>query len=246
MRCTHCGNDINEGQAFCQYCGARVEQLPADVATGRGKTPWENRDVLGSFRSLVATIKEALFSPSAFFRRMPVSGGLTDPLLYSLIVSMAGTMVSFLWDMVLRGTFQQFLPAEMSSAPGYDLFAGVGIAAMAVLLPLFLIAVLFIEAGIYHLLLLLVRGGKAGFEGTFRAVAYGNSGSVFMMVPFCGSIVGIVWSIVITIIGLKEAHETTGGKAAFAVLMPLVLCCGVVLVLSLVGVLAVIGTMANQ
>jgi hypothetical protein len=246
MRCPHCGNDINEGQAFCQYCGAKVAQQPAAVAAGRGKTPWENRDVLGIFRGLVATIKEALFSPSIFFRKMPVGGGLTDPLLYSLIVSMAGSMVSFLWDMGLRGTVQQFLPADMRGAPGYDLFAGVGIAAMAILLPLFLIAVLFIEAGVYHLLLLLVRGGKAGFEGTFRAVAYGNSGSVFLMVPFCGSIIGIVWSIVITIIGIKEAHETTGGKAAFAVLMPLVLCCGIVLVFSLVGVLAAIGTLANQ
>lgn len=244
MRCPQCGNDISEGQAFCQYCGASVALRSAPGS--RGRTPWEDRAVVGLFPSLASTIKGALFSPSQFFKNMPVTGGLTDPLLYSLIVGMAGSLVSFLWDMALRGTYQQMLPAEMRGAAGYDLFAGVGIAAMAVLLPLFLIAVLFIEAGVYHLLMLLVRGGKAGFEGTFRAVAYGNSGSMFLMVPFCGTILGIVWSIIITIIGIKEAHETSGGKAAFAVLMPLVLCCGLALVFSLVGVLAAIGTMANQ
>jgi hypothetical protein len=48
---------------------------------------------------------------------------------------------------------------------------------------------------------------------------------VFQVVPFCGGLIGMVWSIVVQIIGLKEMHETGGGTATAAVLLPMVLCC---------------------
>ena len=41
----------------------------------------------------------------------------------------------------------------------------------------------------------------------------------------CGGVIGFVWLVVIQIIGLGPAHETTPGRAAFAVLFPTVLCC---------------------
>ena len=67
---------------------------------------------------------------------------------------------------------------------------------------------------------MMVKGAKPGFEATFRVVAYGYSANIFMVIPFCGGILPLVWAVVLSIIGLREAHETTGGKAAFAVFLP--------------------------
>jgi uncharacterized membrane protein len=60
------------------------------------------------------------------------------------------------------------------------------------------------------------------------------------MVPFCGAIIASLWTIVLAIIGLKEAHGTTGGKASFAVLFPLIMCCAVAILFFLL----VLGTVA--
>ena len=35
-----------------------------------------------------------------------------------------------------------------------------------------------------------------------------------------------IWQIVLDVIGLKEAHETTYGKSALAVFLPTIVCCG--------------------
>jgi len=38
------------------------------------------------------------------------------------------------------------------------------------------------------------------------------------------------WQIVVTIIGLAEAHETSGGKAALAYFIPLIACLGCIVI----------------
>ena len=230
MTCPHCGKEIFDNQAFCQYCGGRTgsgSPLPTTETGGRKKTAWEDRDVHGFFGGILRTIQSTLFSPTEFFRTMTVTGGLTEPLLFSLIIGMVGLMISYLWQILLQGTIQNFLPPEMSSAAGYDMFHGLGIAVMAILSPVAIILWLFIWSGIVHLCLMLVRGARQGFEATFRAVAYSHSTYLFMALPFCGGIIAAIWSIVLIIIGLKEAHEISGGKASFAELFPIFLCCGV-------------------
>ena len=238
MFCPHCGNEIGDGQAFCQHCGMRLGE-PAPGPGGREKTPWEDRETRGFFGGLFTTMKQVLFSPAEFFKRMPVKGGLTDPLLYALIVGMAGLMFSYTWQILLEGSMQGFLPPEMR-AQRYQMFQGINIAVLAVFSPFLLVFGLFIGAGILHLFLMMVKGSRAGFEATFRVVSYCFSPNILLVIPFCGGIVAWIWTMVITIIGLRDAHETTGGKAAFAVLFPLVLCCG----LAVLFVLVFVGAMA--
>jgi hypothetical protein len=237
MFCPHCGNEVGEGQAFCQHCGLRLGE-PAPVLGGREKTPWENRETHGFFGGLFKTLKLVLFNPTEFFRKMPVTGGLTDPLLYALIVGMVGLMFSYVWQILLQGSMQGFMPPEMASR--YQMFQQFNIAALAISTPVILIFALFVIAGIFHVLLMLVKGARSGYEATFRVVSYCASPLIFHMVPCCGGLVWLLWSLVISIIGLKEAHETTGGKAAFSVLFPLVLCCG----LAVLFIMMFIGAMA--
>ncbi len=234
MFCPHCGKEISEGQVFCQYCGLKLGE-PAQVVAepgGREKTPWEDRETQGFFRGLFRTMKQVLFSPAEFFKKMPITGGLTDPLLYALIVGMVGLMFSYTWQMMLEGTIQGFMPAEIR-ASRYQMFSGMGIAALAAISPFLIIIGLFIASGVLHVMLLLVKGARAGFEATFRVVSYCASPNILLVIPFCGWVIASLWIMVITIIGLKEAHETSGGKAAFAYFFPVLLCCGMIVLLFL-------------
>ncbi len=229
MFCPHCGKEIAEGQIFCQHCGARLVE-PASIAPGREKTPWEDRENKGYFTGFFTTLKNAAFHPSEFFRRMQVTGGLTDPLLYALIIGMAGLMFSYIWQIPLQSSMQGVMMPGMRAVSGQHVMQGIGMAALAFVSPFLVILWLFISSGILHLFLVLVKGARAGFEATFRVAAYSYSANIFLILPLCGGLIAGVWAIVLTIIGLREAHETTGGRAAFAVFLPVVACCGLILV----------------
>jgi hypothetical protein len=229
MFCPHCGKEVTEGQIFCQHCGARLagEAASAPVTGGREKTPWEDREVRGFFGGLFKTLNETLFRPSEFFKKMSVTGGLTDPLLYALIIGMVGLMFSYLWQISLKSAMHDMMPG-MQAAAGQHMFQGVGMAILAFFSPFLIILGLFVSSGILHVFLMMVKGARAGFEATFRVVAYGYSANIFLIIPFCGGLLAVVWAVVLYIIGLKEAHEITGGKAAFAVFLPLIVCCGLI------------------
>jgi len=240
MFCSQCGKEIAEGQMFCLHCGARLAE-PAPAAGAREKTPWEDREARGFFSGLFTTVRDTLFRPSEFFRKMPVTGGLTDPLLYALIVGMVGLMFSYFWQVLIQGAMPDTMFPAMKTVAGQHMFRGIGMAALAFFSPFLVILWLFVWSGVLHLFLLMVKGARSGFEATFRVAAYGSSTNLFLIIPFCGSIFAGVWAIVLTIIGLREAHETTGGKAAVAVFFPIVICCGLILaaIALFVGIAAV-------
>ena len=54
-------------------------------------------------------------------------------------------------------------------------------------------------------------------------LCYSAASLICGIVPFLGPLIGGVWSIGITIIGLKEAHRTRLSTAMFAVLVPILL-----------------------
>ena len=101
--------------------------------------------------------------------------------------------------------------------------------------PIIVVVVLFVGAGIYHLLVLLFAGSSnAGYEATFRVVGYACAtfvvswvSSVFNLIPVVGPIIGglisfliALYAIVIQVLGIREVHSTTTGRAAAVVLIP--------------------------
>lgn len=250
MFCSQCGREASEGQVFCQACGARiVVETDARTATsmaGRSRTAWEDRERTGFFGGMLTTLKETLFTPTEFFRKMNVTGGIADPLLYAMIVGVVGIMVSYVWQVLFQDAFLGYLPSDVKGTVGIGSLGNIGLAFVAIIVPFVVIISLFLWSGVLHLLLLIVRGANNGFEATFRAVAYSSSTFIFLTIPFCGWPLYWVWRMVIAIIGLKEAHGTSGGKASFAVLFPLLLCCAVGFLIALLvfgTVAASLGTM---
>ena len=80
---------------------------------------------------------------------------------------------------------------------------------------------------------MLLGGANQPFETTYRVVCYSfGSTAIFQLIPICGSRwIGGVWNIVVTSIGIAKAHEIPTGKGGpIAVLLPLICCCGLMIV----------------
>jgi hypothetical protein len=199
----------------------------------REGTPWERRGTIGFLSGLIETTQQVLTAPAAFFKSMPVTGGIGSPLLYALILGYAGIVVSAIYEFVLTTVTGSALGSLGSLGAGNESMAqlapfiqgSVGLAFKLILGPVFLAVGLFLTAGIIHLGLMALGGAARGFEATFRVLCYAEATSVLQVIPICGAIVGSVYMLVIAIVGLSEAHGTTRGKAAMAVLLPIVLCC---------------------
>jgi hypothetical protein len=206
---------------------------PAFGAATRGRTPWDERDRIGLLSALVETTKQVLLEPTVFFRSMPVSGGIGSPLLYAVIVGWIGLVATALYQAVFRSiagsSFAGFGERpELAAMFGWaESWAGFFV--QAVFGGVFVVIGVFLSAGVLHLMLLLLGGARRDFETTARVVCFTQATSVVFLVPFCGQLAGLVWTIVLYVIGLKESHEIGGGKAAAAVLLPILLvccCCG--------------------
>ena len=93
---------------------------------------------------------------------------------------------------------------------------------------------LFIGAGILHLLVRLVVGAEnSGFEATFRVASYAAVVDLVSWIPAIGWLLGL-YGVYLAVVGMREMHQTTTGKAVLVVLIPV----GVILLLVLIGLLA--------
>jgi hypothetical protein len=244
-------------ERFCPSCGADLELAPPPLppptippppsgwAPGPGDrpgTPWERRDEIGLASALVETTQRVLTGPTAFFRAMPVTGGIGSPLVYGLIIGYAGLVISAIYDFVLESvmgsSLSRFGGGSEAMAGVMPYLAGAMGLGMKLILGPFLLAIsLLVLSGIVHLALMVLGGGARGFEATFRVACYSEAAALLNIIPVCGGVIAPIVMVVLMIIGISEAHGTTRGRAAAAVLLPIVLCCCCLLI-PLVGGLA--------
>ncbi len=246
MFCSGCGKEIPDAYAGvrCPSCGASL--LPGTVPPGgpggppspgtAEGTPWENRATLGFFPALLENLRRCLSDPTAFFDRMPKRANLGAALGYLVILEWIGAAAGFLWSQAIRGPQMAILrsmgiePRGQTLAPALEMAIYVGALLFA---PLFILIAAFIWSAILHVVLWILDGAKEGFEATVRVYSYAaGSTAPFQIIPICGGLVALIWSLVLQIIGLSRAHGISPGKAALAVLLPLALCCVLIAVLA--------------
>jgi hypothetical protein len=199
-----------------------VPPLSGDPDPARTGPAWEAD---GSWFSRFAQTTQALLvSPGAFFSTMRREGGLGEPVAFGVIGSVLGGVVSAVYNLLLSTTMAGL---QGPSAAREQAFVGMFSTGCVILvLPILTVLSMFIGAGIYHLMLMLLGGARRPFETTLRVAAYSNGAtSVLNLVPICGGFAAAIYAIVANIIGLAKAHEIGTGKAAAAVLLPLVACC---------------------
>ena len=222
---------------FPEFGGAATPAVPpfqpgaaAASATVPGRTglPWEHRQERSLFNAFIETLSMVLTRPAEAFSVMKREGGLGEPLIYALIGGSVGGIVSALFSLGFQsvGLFAD-KNNSLAGMPG----VGIGSVAMIILLPLFIAVFLFIWSALAHLCLMIVGGANQPFETTFRVFAFtqGSAGPL-QIIPLCGGLISGIWAIVCNCIGLARAQETDTGRAVLAVLSPIILCCGGLLI----------------
>ena len=198
-------------------------QVSTSTPVAQTGLPWDRRQELGLFNAFIETLKLVLTNPGVAFAQMKTEGGLVEPLIYAVIGGSVGFVVYFLFSIFLSSF------GFMSHRNPLTGLMGLGLGALFIVLfvPLFVAFGLFLGSAILHLCLMLVGGAKRSFETTFRVMCFAaGSTHPLMIIPFCGGLISGVWCIVLECIGLARAHDTSTGKAVFAVFLPLVVCCG--------------------
>ena len=197
----------------------RIIGIPIEAPTG--STPWEDMASLGFFTAFFRTMKQVLFSPTEFFRNMPLSKGMGSPLLYGVIISFFGTTIGLLEQFALSGFMGS--SSQVEGMAGVNFFQTAFLLIYAFFLPIMIAVGLFIGSGIFHICLLIVGAGKRGFEATFRVLSYASSSQAFALVPFVGGFIIVIYNLVLWTIGFRESHQTTTGRAFIAVLLPVII-----------------------
>lgn len=182
-------------------------------------------DPLGSF---VRTVRDIVTRPVGFFAGIRKSGDFVGPVVFALICVEVTVILSSLISLVLN---------LATGAQG--LVEGVlGFVISLILAPIFVAVALAIYAGILHLLVfLIVKPRSTGFEATLRTVAYSSVVGLISWIPILGTIVGSIYNIFLNVVGIRETHGTTTGKAALVVLIPVAVLFVLALLLGTVVVL---------
>jgi hypothetical protein len=169
-------------------------------------------------QTFIATVQAVVLRPVDFFRGILRQGDLINPLLFAIICYEISAILGGLLSLI-----------GISGSRGFGAFI-----VSIIVAPIGAAIGLFIGAGILHLLVMLIVGSRnSGFEATFRVVTYSAVTSLVSWIPFIGWLLSL-YGIYLGIVGIREMHNTTTGKAALVVLIP-------VAVLVLIGlVLAVV------
>jgi len=177
-------------------------------------------DYQDPIQSFINAVRNVVTAPVGFFRGIRRQGDFLNPLLFAIICYEIAAIL---------GGLLRLLGVSMGGTEGFGSFL-----VSLIFAPIGAAIGLFIGAGILHLLVMLIIGSRnAGFEGTFRVGAYSAVTSLVSWIPFIGWIASL-YGIYLAIVGIREVHNTTTGRAALVVLIPVAVILVLIFVLILI------------
>lgn len=210
--------------------------VPAAPVAG---LPWEMRPQVGFADALVDTVRLFMSSPREAWSRTREKGDYAQPLFFAICVGWIGAAFNIVWSMMFGQAWLRFVPPNVRDmATGFAATSVGWTVARICIAPLVVVIGLFIGAAILHLCLMIVGGlsnSSAGFEGTVRVVGYSWVAQLAQIVPLIGGLIALVWALVLYVLGIERLHRTTQGKAVAAIMIPIALCCGCILIALILG-----------
>ncbi len=157
-------------------------------------------DVEGYFANYIEIIRTIFTNPAGFYREMPKTGGLTEPLVFMVVMGVVAGLIRSVFGIFGLGMAGSFLVALAS----------------IILVPIFIAIFGFIGAGILFLIWKLM-GSQEPFEVSFRCLAYATAISpvtaVLNIVPYIGPVIGILLMTYLLVIASVEVHQIQARSA---------------------------------
>ncbi|MGC8660360.1 MAG: YIP1 family protein [Desulfomonilaceae bacterium] len=233
MICPKCGREFDtvpDAAQFCPDCFRRaVESLQKEQFELNSSSmdsnrycPWEDEQRLNFTQGLLQTLRQSLFEPTFFFRRLPLNAGYKFPFLYALVVSSIAILATYLASAIIDHKAAQW-HHEM-------LFAGARFGGLIYVL-LVISVEIFIKPVVLLMCLLVLGVRNASLEAVFRISCYSMGPGIFNVIPILGALVAGVWEFVILAIGLKEGFSIGIARAILAILLPVIFSAAFLIVL---------------
>ena len=186
-----------------------VQNSPAPYS----QTDFKNYD------SIIKKIINLIFHPQNFFKALPEEEKKGNALLIAIISGSLGMAAFIFW----QGLFDLVLISESTdgsvSSWGYTVMILIG----SFFFPMVVIFQQFFLSALIHLSLKLIKGGRLSFRQTFVIIAYGQAPLIWGIIPLIGGSLGLVWSVVVQIIGIKSVHRLSLGKSLLVFFLPVAL-----------------------
>lgn len=169
----------------------------------------------------IEKVKGFLLEPSKTFDTLKEEPLEEAVKYYAVIATIYSALIALLLAFAgnLVGTMMGF--GNMGMMMG----AGTGIGAAITFFVMFMIIAIvgaFISGAILHIFVYIV-GGRRGIVQTIKAGMYGSTPSLlFGWIPVM-NFIAIIWSLITEIIGIRQLHELTTGKAILVVILPMIL-----------------------
>ncbi|MFH1830936.1 MAG: YIP1 family protein [Pseudomonadota bacterium] len=236
FRCPQCNKEFqahHSGLVMCPLCNTqvKVKVLPTEG------TAWDIEKQGRWLDAFIAVIKMSIADPIRHFEGVAAGCGWLRPWIFALIIS----AIVFLIAAAYQLGFQMLAASTEFAAEFASPFALMSVPFSVFFLIMFAIVgvpvgttlALLVQAGIYHLCLMLLGAVRRDFMSTFRVVCYAVGPQLFQIIPLLGGMVAWVWQVVLTVIGIKVVHKTTYSRSAVAVLLPMLICCGIIMLIGM-------------
>jgi hypothetical protein len=234
--CPHCAETVAADAKLCKYCGEDIEpaRAPAPPPSPRPEVEFLEEPVLmrcawedaskGFLRRWWGTWRESNFHPQRFFRAMPPSGGHRWPVGFAF-----GYLAQLLSAAVVLGSGFA-VGAALTGHPLRPSDLRTGAAVLVAAIPagfLLVTAGLYLASILWHIPLKIL-GAKEGFQATLRIVGYSTGTQVWNLVPGLGVLQPFLQAVLLYH-GLRQVHGMSRGRAWIALLLPMAVGAGIVL-----------------
>lgn len=169
---------------------------------------------------IIETAKGFLLQPVQSFQKARVTA-LGDAIKYFIILLIINTILTVIVDLVLGSAILSAINQVMGQIGMGELFLAetLGMAVAAIILVIISLIMVFVIGGWLHLFVYLL-GGRKGYIETVKALLFGSTPYMLIgWIPVIGILVGGIWSLILAILGIRELHQVSTGKAAGAVIL---------------------------
>ncbi len=175
--------------------------------------PWPPQPDTSTLDALAETWSEVVRRPARFYSRLPLGARLGPAMVFLIVLSYAGAGADLFWGEVLPSRdwlWSDTLGTSRSEAVIAFLFAGPLALAFTVLL-----------AGLVQTGLIVFGARQQSARETLHVLLYASATSLFQLIPWVGTLVGSIWWAVVTVVGVREVHRCSTGRAAAATFVPI-------------------------
>ncbi|MBF0566447.1 MAG: YIP1 family protein [Nitrospirae bacterium] len=155
------------------------------------------RDALAS---LPETVVKVITEPARFFREMPRTGGLVEPLAFLMVMNVISASLQSVLNLFHIGIVPALLPSLVVVA---------AVPFLTIIFGFLVSSILFV---IWY-----AMGSRLPFEAAFRCLAYMSAISpltvLLSAIPLAGGVIGLGWTAYLAIIASKEVHSVKAWTA---------------------------------